>query len=339
MTDELDPIPYLGRDPAACVMELLGLEPEPLPTSISDTAWLHRYAAHCQLLLDPALQPEQALRQCFGSSWKLLCRSGRDPFLPILRNRQLSFQDLVLYAKALVDSGWQEPPDPRLLGQLIQQSYEYFDSGPAVPVAHKDMLLMRLAGRQGRVVQRDFLLVTRWLFSGASRVTGKEQWSGLLRRAKAWSGRLRAQEETATAQPWHFFCREVPWRGYEISPLADGLALWEEGQEMSNCVYDIRRTCHHPSPSRFFSVRKQGHRVATLELVHELADDHLKGTDRIYGRWGLQDCRLSRNRFVDTELMKSMKVFAWQYNLWSQRPSRQTSRVQQQEDAKPVQVH
>lgn len=174
MADELDPVPYLGRDPAACVMELLGLEPEPPPTSISDTAWLLRYAAHCQLVLDPALQPEQALRQCFGSSWKLLCRSGRDPFLPILRNRQLSFQDLALYAKALVDGGWQEAPDPRLLGQLIQQSYEYFDSGPAVPVARKDMLLMRLAGRQGKVVQRDFLLVTRWLFSGASRVTGKE---------------------------------------------------------------------------------------------------------------------------------------------------------------------
>lgn len=181
---------------------------------------------------------------------------------------------------------------------------------------------MRLAARQGKVAARDFLLVSRWLFSGSSRVTGKEQWSGLLRRAKDWSDRLRAKDETVTERPWHFSCREVFWRGYEIVPLTNGLALWEEGHRMSHCIYDLRRTCRLTSPSRFFSIRRRGQCVATLELAHELPDDHLKGTDRIYGRWSLQDCRRSCNRFADSEMMRSMKAFAWQYNLWSQRTAR-----------------
>ena len=90
---------------------------------------------------------------------------------------------------------------------------------------------------------------------------------------------------------------------------------------MSSCVYRLRQLCGpRNTPSRYFSVRKHGHRYATLELVRDEPAAGMAGPDRIYGRWRLQDCRLSHNRLPSDELIKKLIDFGWHYNVLSQRP-------------------
>jgi hypothetical protein len=48
----------------------------------------------------------------------------------------------------------------------------------------------------------------------------------------------------------------------------------------------------------------------------------MKGADRVYGQWQLQDCRLSHNRVPPDELIKKLRDFCWHYNVLSQRPNR-----------------
>ena len=76
--------------------------------------------------------------------------------------------------------------------------------------------------------------------------------------------------------------------------LTDRLAdLWVEGVAMSHCVYAIRRYCGHPGPSRFFSMRRGAHRVATVELQPK------KGGIR----WFVRDVRLSFNRLPGPDVI------------------------------------
>lgn len=106
-------------------------------------------------------------------------------------------------------------------------------------------------------------------------------------------------------------------------PLTNEIDLWDEGQAMSSCLYKLRYLCKEASvPSRFFSIRKNGRRYATLELVCDLPAKGMRGPDRLYGRWRLQDCRLSHNRIPSEALVKMLIDFGWQYNLLSQRPGR-----------------
>jgi hypothetical protein len=316
----------LGRDIATCVVTTPLQDPS--EAHPSPMRWLARYVQHCKISLDPNSPIDSAVRTYFSTAaWRLVCRSPRSRFLPILHNKLLNFHDLVKYAEALVHGGWQIAPQPGLLATLLRQRYEYFDSAPSVPTERSQMILLRLASRQTQLDQRDLMLVSRWLTQNDTTLKGPEQWNGLLRKAKAWADRRRAEQLTREDSPWHFYCGTTAWRGYEIVPLTHGMDLWEEGQAMSHCVFDLRQGCNLKAPSRFFSVRKKGRRVATIELEHEPVNEYLKGTDRLFGRWSLRDCRLSANRLMAADEVKHFKVFAWQYNLWSQRPGRQPCQV------------
>lgn len=294
MADET-PVRYpLGRDIAACVL-MTAAQQAPSKDLASPLRWLIRYVQRCEVKLHPSEPVETAIRGHFSRpAWRLVCRSGRDGFLPILRDRLLTFHDLVRCAEALVANGWQEAPQPRLLSALLRQRYEFFNSVPSVPVERTDMILLRLAQRQEGLTRREFLLVSRWLTQSDAKLKGQEQWAGLLRRAKAWGSRQRAEKEMVGTAPWYFYCKSTLWRGFEIVPLTNMLELWEEGDAMSNCVFDLRSACVNWAPSRFFSVRRNGKRMATLELEYQPQDISFKGTDRLFGRWDLRDCRLPR---------------------------------------------
>ncbi len=304
----------------------------PSATAIKDLQWLLRYARHGQVELDAGQSEANALKSCFSAAaWRLLCRSERACFVPILRNRQLSFDSLMHYAQTLVDYGFQVAPDPALLDYLIVSSYYYFDRVPKVPDGKDEMTLLHLATRQGAVSCKDFQRVHEWIVPGRGAVTTRMSWPAVLRRANHWHIREQLVVDHAKATEngleakngWHFACGDLPWRGYDIKPLTNDIDLWDEGQAMSSCLYRLRQLCGpRETPSRYFSVRKNGHRYATLELVRDEPAAGMAGPDRIYGRWRLQDCRLSHNRLPSEDLVKKLTDFGWHYNVLSQRPSR-----------------
>jgi hypothetical protein len=310
-------------------MTLTNTPPAP---AFKDLNWLLRYARHGQVKLNPHQPVANALRSRFTpAAWRVLCRSGREPFIPILRNLRLSFDSLMRYAQALVENGFQVAPSPELLGYLIQSSYYFFDRMPEIPCSQEEMTLLRLATRCGAVSRKQLQLVHEWVARDHGVVSTRMTWLSVLSRANEWHLRQqlvvnRARAVNSSDGPqndWHFACASLAWRGFEITPLATAIDLWDEGQAMSSCLYQLRNLCNSArEPSRFFSVKKNGRRHATLELVRDPPHERLHGTDRIHGCWRLQDTRLSHNRLPSEDLVNLLTDFGWQYNILSQRPAR-----------------
>lgn len=289
--------------------------------------WLLRYARHCAIPLAQTVPEDQALRAfvCRNASpaaWRLLCRSHRDDFLPILRHTQLGFGDLLRYALRLTEHGWQVAPSARLLAYQITQSYLFLTSRPKVPSTAQTLNLLWVAAHAPSVSLSDLSLVDNWADQNDIRIDKRHRWKNLVQRARRWQAELQAVQRQRHGRGWHFFCDPLVWRGYELVPLVHSGDLWLEGVTMSNCLYKLRDECLRDGGSRFFSVRRQGQRVATLELFHQKPSSSMKGADALFGRWVLQDLRLSFNRLPDPSLVESLQVFAWQYTLWSRRPSR-----------------
>lgn len=160
----------------------------------------------------------------------------------------------------------------------------------------------------------------RWTKLAGVDVTDAHQWASINRRATAWH--RSGQGNQRPRDPWHFFCHDVEWRGLQLVPLTSAIELWEEGDAMSHCVYDLRQLCDAPWPSRFFSLRRAGRRVATVELSLVPPEAGMRGLNRIRGRWVLMDCRLSANRIPGRSLAIDMLEFGNQYDEWSMRPAR-----------------
>jgi hypothetical protein len=293
--------------------------------------WLLRYARHCDVQFDPHQSEATALKGYFTQgAWRLVCRSARVSFIPVLRNRRLTFDNLVQYVQSLVENGFQAPPSPELLAYLIQSSYYFFDHTPEVPESTDEMTLLRLSTRHGDVGRMDFQRVHEWLHRDRGSVTTRMKWSSVLRKAKDWHLRqqlvVNRAKSDRSGHPlllWHFACSTMAWSDYEVIPLVNEVDLWDEGQAMSSCLYQLRNLCAKgKEPSRYFSVKKDGRRHATLELVRVVPHENMHGPDRIYGRWQLQDCRLSHNRLPSDALVKILTDFGWHYNKLSQRPAR-----------------
>lgn len=289
-----------------------------------DLSWLLRYADHCRVSLDP-VEPVESIRQQFSkAAWRVLCRSDRSDFLPILQNQQLSFADLQAYCQALAQFGWLRAPAKTLLGFVITESYLYYDQKPSPPTNQEKFIFMRLGEQAGAVNTKELALVRHWQTQLRMRLKPEMKWSRLVERAKLWRQREKVRLTQSKNQTWHFYCRSMAWRGYEIVPLDTPLALFDEAVAMGTCMYNLRYLCCRDSQaSRFFSLRRQGQRVATFELTHESPSCASKGWELRNGRWALQDSRLSFNRLPTAELVSDLVAFAAMYSNWSSRPARQ----------------
>jgi len=297
-----------------------------------DMHWLRRYARHGRVTLNTSQHEANALKGCFTqAAWRLLCRSGRDSFIPILRNRRLAFESLVHYAQTLVEHGFQVAPSSEFLEYFIQSSYLFFDRMPGVPDSAEKMTLLHLATRNGAVSRAQLRRVHEWVGPGRGSVTRHMSWHAVLRRANDWHQRQQVVVDHAKAnhksiEPqngWHFACRTLSWRGYEITPLVNSIDLWDEGQAMSSCLYKLRFLCDKAGdPSRFFSIRKEGRRYATLELVRNKPHEYRHVSFQFDDHWRLQDCRLSHNRLPSEALVCTLVDFGRHYDHLSRRHSR-----------------
>lgn len=308
--------------------------------------WLVRYARHCgfaagvQHGANPACrreaaatrsrqegQPEddslvQALRRSFGPpAWRLVCRSSKERFLPILRNRELSLHSLITYCQRLSERSFVVAPQAVLLAYFVTQRRRFFNHPCRLP-EDDDYTLMRVADREQHLRERDIALVVNWAQQVRFDVRPNHRWAALVRRAVLFRAQERIALQARHLPGWHFFCRTTDWRGYRVEPLVDPAALWEEGQRMGHCAYRLRTLCRDTKPSRFFSVWREGKRIATLELAWRPPEPADMGMDREWGRWELMDLRLSFNRPPESALVEAMEAFAWQYNFWSKRMGR-----------------
>lgn len=284
--------------------------------------WLARYAIHCGVTPLPGKTLDQTIRARFPlAAWRLVCRSKREDFLPILRNRHFTLDDIVTYATRIHADGWKIAPPALVLNYLLRESRLYFDKPPEIP-SPSDMDLLWVAGHAARVTKAELALVGTWAGRGVCSVHRKQQWSTAVEKARRW---CREAEVTAARfgdTAWYFYCRDLNWWGFEIVPLDTGVEMWREGMAMSTCLYRLRNECERNGGSRFFSIRRKGKRYATLELVFDPPKPTSRGLEALYGRWRFQDCRLRFNKLPDAHLQSMCALFATQYTTWSRRPGR-----------------
>lgn len=286
---------------------------------LNDLRWLARYAEHCEFYTGQTTSMLHALRTAFGpAAWRIVCRSPKDCFIPILRNRELTIHSLIAYCKRLAERSFVQAPKPILLAYHVRQRRLYFDRPVRIP-QDEDYDLIRVADRAPSLRLSDIALVSNWAHQSRTAILTNHRWSALVARARKHNEQERVYLSCARKEPWHFFCRATLWRAYQVEPIADVLDLWQEGQRHGNCLYNLRYICTATEPSRFFRVSKDGKPVATLELAWRAPEEDFIGMDRLWGRWEMQDLRLSYNRLPDQDLTAAMQAFAAMYNTWAKR--------------------
>lgn len=294
-----------------------------------DRGWLIRYARHCGFIASDHKPIEQCLRAAFGAAaWRVLCKSPKSRFLPILRNRELKLRSLIEYCQLLAARSFIDAPDPALLAYFINQRRYFYNHSCRIPQGD-DYDLIRVASRHSlaghRLSLRDIADVTNWAQQSGTNIQTGHKWSHLVMRARKFFDSERIRVEAEKCEPWHFYCASTDWRGYQITPITEPYSLWLQGQAQGNCLYKLRFECTRKRASRFFAVGQQGRVIATLEITWYPPEKGFEGMDQLWGKWQLQDLRLSHNRTPGEQLLHAMTAFAWMYNEWSKRPARQSS--------------
>ena len=309
-----------------------------LPAVLNELRWLTRYANHCGFHINGDDSMLQALRLAFGpAAWRILCRSPKTCFLPILRNRELSIHSLISYCQRLAERSFVQAPNPVLLLYFVRQRRMFFDRPCRIP-QDDDYDLIRVANRHETLHVRDIARVENWSHQTRTYIVPSHKWRNLVTRARKYFEREQVTLALKSRETWHFFCRETPWRGFQVEPLTDTVELWNEAQRHGNCLYRLRYECTSTSPSRFFRVKKEGRSIATLELALRLPQEEFVGMDRVWGKWVMQDLRLSYNRLPDERLVQAMEAFAGMYNLWAKRTSRMPPGYLQESSARLCRV-
>ncbi len=292
------------------------------PGPLKNLDWLIRYARHTSMDLPAQGDPLPEIRSMFtAGAWRLLCRSARKDFLPILRNRELNLHSLVHYCEQLVKRSFVAAPPAVLLHFFVNQRRLYFSLSCRIPEGD-DYDLIRVAARSPVLKTGDIASVANWVNQAGIAISARNSWGVLVVRARRFWHEQEQSLMEEEQEPWHFFCRGLDWRGYRIEPICKPSQLWLEGRSQGNCLYKLRFECEALKPSRFFSIRRAGRSVATLELSWRSPERGDRGMNMILGSWELQDLRKSYNRLPDEGLLSCMQAFARQYDIWAKRPGR-----------------
>lgn len=295
---------------------------QPPSSALQNLQWLIRYARRFGVEFHGLCDPYRVLRYMFSNgAWRVLCRSNKRDFLPILRNRELALDGLVRYCEELAERRFLTAPAAKILEFFVVQRRLYFNQPCHIP-QFDDYDLIRVASRAKSVRVSDLAAVSSWADQTSAAITAKHRWTTLVTRARRHWQQHTVQLAQQQQEPWYFFCRGVEWRGYQIEPITKPSDLLQEGWEQGNCLFKLRFECEALRPSRFFSIRRAGRRVATLELAWRSPEKKDTGMNRVLGTWVLQDLRKSYNRLPDECLLAAMHAFAKQYDTWTQRLGR-----------------
>lgn len=95
----------------------------------------------------------------------------------------------------------------------------------------------------------------------------KASWAWFMRQQQAWHNITAERQKAKVAQQtWESALPTLELRGYEVVPLNSSHDLLDEGREMHHCVGSYANNCL-TGRSRIFSIRKEGVKIATLEIV------------------------------------------------------------------------
>lgn len=286
-------------------LPVLERQEEGVTRQLQNLGWLIRFAKHSRnarhtdMDLPAEVDPLPEIRSMFtAGAWRLLCRSTKQDFLPILRNRELNLHSLVHYCEQLVQRSFVVTPPAVLLHFFVNQRRLYFSLSCRIPEG-QDYDLIRVAARSPVLKTGDIASVANWVNQASVAISARNSWGVLVVRARRFWQEQEQSLMEEEQEPWHFFCRGLDWRGYRIDPICEPSQLWLEGRSQGNCLYKLRFECEALKPSRFFSIRRAGRRVATLELSWRSPERGDRGMSLILGSWELQDLRKSYNRLPD----------------------------------------
>jgi hypothetical protein len=94
-------------------------------------------------------------------------------------------------------------------------------------------------------------------------------WRWMVGKSLRWEMQKRVELQSSR-KSWWIPAKEVAVGEYEFRFLATPLEVWEEGQAMRHCAFDLVRGCEM-GVCLVVSIKREGLRVATLEL--RLSDD------------------------------------------------------------------
>jgi hypothetical protein len=138
----------------------------------------------------------------------------------------------------------------------------------------------------------------------------KAPWSWFMRQQEEWHANAAQRTKDKTKQQvWESALSEIEIKGYQIVPLTDAHALVDEGQDMHHCVANFVRNCVD-GESRIFSIRKNGVKIATLELRNMSNLFNMVNA----GKWAVNQVREVCNADASQEIKKIAEVVANKYN-------------------------
>jgi hypothetical protein len=144
-----------------------------------------------------------------------------------------------------------------------QIDYRLFDVLKAAVIAHRK--------RKLKVSEfADFSLITDWLNKVPSANTKGATWASLMRKQRVWHADYARQEverrrESGVCYGWVPYVQQLQLGELVAVSLNTSDDLWEEGAAQSHCVGGYDEHCYK-NRSRIYSIRRNGERVATLEI-------------------------------------------------------------------------
>lgn len=159
--------------------------------------------------------------------------------------------------------------------------------------------------------------ISDYVYSHAGVLKGAT-WRSLRRRSEAWHRSLLIRVDQARDVRWPALLPRLRLGEIEAIELDCGYLLAEEGLEQRHCIASYVNACSSGA-SRVFSLRRQGRRMATMEL--QRSHD---------GAWALVQIRGKANsRVTDQALLRAADDVAQHY----------TERSRMRFDAEPMQGH
>lgn len=177
---------------------------------------------------------------------------------------------------AMEPSWWTQALAPASEGAKISSAYAALEQEQRAREAKSETLLSAILERAGGPKPQERLAKLAELADWADAQAGRFWqelpeafgWGGLERGSDAWHVQRRQQSSSGKAQSWRHMGADFldEKTGLEAIELCDTQALAEEGNAMSHCVGSYGPRCA-AGERRIFSVRKNGKRLATLEIA------------------------------------------------------------------------
>lgn len=246
------------------------------------------------------------------AGWKILCKL---PAAHILILRQYPLVDCFRLASHYGEAG--QIPPAELMNTHIHYCMARGLPLGAIP-AWFDAAAIRECARQAATltftppgfVRNEYMIALDWLshyIAAAGEPDANQKkagWQWIMRQSDAWhEAQLeeQARRKVITNHQWHSLLKAYQDDGYEVVPLTCSTDLAIEGARMHHCVGSYDHYCRD-GRSRIFSIRKDGKRLATAELVKN------------DGAWLLNQNRGPCNRQPSQQIMEVAHRLQDRYN-------------------------